>query len=163
MVKIKVLKKDGLALPRYAHKSDAGFDIKGVSLKKIYRGSEEVDISEYQTTKDNCFYINQGERALIGTNLFMEIPEGYYVEIKPKSGVNLKTGFVCSLGTIDAGYNGEIGLIMTNTTNRTLKVELNTYMAQGLLKKVEVADFEFTESLDKSDRGDGGFGSTGVK
>jgi len=52
---------------------------------------------------------------------------------------------------------------MTNTTNKILKVELNTYMAQGLLKKVEVADFEFTESLDKSERGDGGFGSTGVK
>lgn len=106
-----------------------------------------------------------GERKLIPTGIKISIPLGYEVQVRPKSGLALKYGITLpnTPGTIDAGYRGEIGIILLNTGSEQFVIEKNMKIAQLVLNKVEQAEIEIVESLDETSRGEGGFGSTGTQ
>ena len=105
------------------------------------------------------------DRALIPTGLFMELPIGYEAQVRPRSGLALKKGITClnSPGTIDADYRGEVGVILANLSKETFVVENGERSAQMVIAKHERAEWVAVEELSTTERGAGGFGSTGVK
>jgi dUTP pyrophosphatase len=164
-VKIKRLHPDAV-IPRYAHEFDAGFDLVAV--------------------EDTI--IEPGETKLVRTGLAMGLPPGYELQVRPRSGISLRTKLRVVLGTVDAGYRGEIGVIVDNIapyidsfdyylTDISGKDELvdesyrvDTYIirkgdriAQAVIKPVEQAHFVEVDELDETERGANGFGSSGVK
>lgn len=145
-MKVKVINKSGFELPKYETKNSAGLDL---------RVSEEM----YKNTE----YILAGERKLLKTGLFLEIPEGYEAQIRPRSGWALKHGITVlnSPGTIDADYRGEVGVILINHSNVPFRISHGDRIAQMVFNKVEQAIFEEVNDLSDTDRGQGGFGSTG--
>lgn len=141
-VPILVKKVDRLAtIPKYSHDGDAGFDLCSVDAVEI----------------------QPGETKVISTGLKMEIPRGYEVQIRPRSGMSLNTSLriTNSPGTIDSPYRGVIGIIMQNTGNKTLHINVGDRIAQGVLSKVPRAGFIEVEELSDTVRGEGGFGHTG--
>ncbi|MEM6565283.1 MAG: dUTP diphosphatase, partial [Pseudomonadota bacterium] len=102
-------------------------------------------------------------RALVPTGLSMEIPQGYEIQIRPRSGLALKHGIalVNSPGTIDSDYRGEIGIILLNTGKDGFEVSHGLRVAQMVVAPVVQAGFELVDTLSQTDRGAGGFGSTG--
>lgn len=165
MIEVKIKLEEGVSIPEYATKGDAGFDLVCTKLLKLYNGKEEVDLEKnLPNTKDNgYFHLRPWERALVGTGIYMEVPEGYELQIRSRSGNTLKKGVVVanSPGTIDSGYRGEIGVILSNTTPYLAKVSFGELVAQGVIKQVEQANFIKVETLSETDRGEGGFGHTG--
>jgi dUTP pyrophosphatase len=129
-------------MPVYAQPGDAGADLKSVE----------------------SIYIPPLERLMVNTGVKLEIPEGYVGLIHPRSGLALKHGITVlnTPGTIDSGYRGEIGVILFNTSNKPFIINQGDRIAQLVIQKVETAEFEFVDVLDNTERGDGGFGSTGV-
>jgi len=105
------------------------------------------------------------QRALIPTGLFIEIPVGYECQVRPRSGLALKKGITVlnSPGTIDADYRGEIGVVLINLSDETFVVEDGERIAQLVFASVKQAQWEVTTELSDTERGTGGFGSTGVK
>jgi dUTP pyrophosphatase len=105
------------------------------------------------------------ERALIKTGLFIALPEGYEAQVRPRSGLAYKNGITVlnSPGTIDADYRGEIGVILVNLSNTDFVINDGERVAQMVIAKYEQADFEQVEILSETERGAGGFGSTGNK
>ena len=144
MAKIKIFTEKGVNVPVYKTKGSVGFDIES---------NEDV-------------IIKPGERKLIHTGLYIEIPSGYELQVRPRSGLSLKDGFVTILGTIDNDYRGEIGVIGVNINDTGyFQIDKGDRIAQGVLAPIEIAKFEKVDSIDelsKTDRGTGGFGSTGV-
>ncbi|MDD3772138.1 MAG: dUTP diphosphatase [Weeksellaceae bacterium] len=142
-MKIKVINKSKHTLPNYETFASAGMDLR-------------ANLSEPVT-------IGSMERALIPTGLFMEIPVGYEAQVRPRSGLALKKGITClnSPGTIDADYRGEIGVILANLSKETFIVEDGERIAQMVIAKHERAEWIETEELSSTERGTGGFGSTG--
>lgn len=104
-------------------------------------------------------------RALIPTGLRVALPEGYELQMRPRSGLALKKGITLlnSPGTIDADYRGEIGVILINHSGEPFTVQRGDRIAQMVLARYEKIEWEPTDYLDDSDRGDGGFGHSGVK
>lgn len=145
MAKIKIFTEKGVNIPVYKTNGSVGFDIES---------NEDV-------------IIKPGERKLIHTGLYMEIPDGYELQIRPRSGLSLKNGFVPILGTIDADYRGEINVIGVNIDNKNgyFQIDKGDRIAQGVLAPIEIAEFEKVDSIDdlsKTDRGSNGLGSTGI-
>lgn len=144
-VKVRVSCKENFepVLPSYATSGAAGADIRACITAPVV--------------------IKPGERALIPTGLLFEIPEGYEIQVRPRSGLALKHGITClnSPGTIDSDYRGEIGVILINTGKEDFTVENNDRIAQIVLSPVIRADFVTTGILSETERGSGGFGSTG--
>lgn len=140
-VQIKKSNED-INIPKYQHNGDAGFD---------FESSEDVIIAPNET-------------KLIGTGLFMKIPFGFELQIRPRSGLSLKTKLrvANSPGTIDSTYTGEIKIIMDNIGKQNEFIKKGDRIAQGVLSTVKQAIFVEVEELEKTDRGVGGFGSTGV-
>jgi dUTP pyrophosphatase len=105
------------------------------------------------------------ERKLIPTGIFMEIPEGYECQVRPRSGLALKKGITVlnSPGTIDADYRGEVGVILINLSSENVVIEPSERIAQLVFAKVEQANWIVSENLSETVRGAGGFGSTGLK
>ena len=105
------------------------------------------------------------ERTLVPTGLSLEIPKGYEAQVRPRSGLALKNGITClnSPGTIDADYRGEVGVILANLSNEPFIIHNGDRIAQLVIAKHETAEWEIVDSLSESDRGSGGFGSTGKK
>ncbi|MBS1704708.1 MAG: dUTP diphosphatase [Armatimonadetes bacterium] len=108
--------------------------------------------------------LNPQERRLIPTGLRMAIPEGYEVQIRPRSGTAIRSGLgmVNSPGTIDSDYRGEIGVILINFGSEPIRFEAGERVAQMVVCPVVRGIFEIVDSLPESERGDGGFGSTGT-
>lgn len=138
-VKIKRLKD--VESPKYAKEFDAGFDLVA---------AEDV-------------IINPGETKVIPTGLAFEIPPGYEMQIRPRSGMSRKTKLRVVLGTIDSGYRGEVGVIADNNLDLPYIVHAGMRIAQGVIAPVETANFVEVDELSDSERGNQGFGSTGVK
>ena len=130
------------ALPAYAHPSDAGMDLRSVA---------DVTIPRFG-------------RALVPTGLVALLPPGYEIQVRPRSGLALKKGVTVlnSPGTIDAGYRGEIGVILANFGEESFEVKKGDKVAQLVLAPVTQAAVEETDVVDATDRGAGGFGSTGA-
>ena len=144
-VKIKVLEKDGLNLPKYGTELSEGADIYSYNKEPI-----ELKV---------------GETKLIPTGLQLDIPDGYEIQLRPRSGLALKHQLTMlnTPATIDADYKGEIGVILTNLGKENFIVESGMRIAQMVLNRVEQIKWEITDNIGESDRGTGGFGSTGTK
>lgn len=144
-MKINIINKSQHALPNYETIASAGMDLR-------------ANLSE-------AIVLEPLQRALIPTGLFMELPIGYEAQVRPRSGLALKKGITClnSPGTIDADYRGEIGVILANLSNETFVVENGERIAQMVIAKHERAEWIEVEVLSETERGTGGFGSTGVK
>lgn len=141
-VKVKKIHPDAV-IPQYKTSGSAGFDLYAI---------EDVEIQP-------------GETKQIRTGLIFEIPEGYEIQIRPRSGMSLKTPLRISNapGTIDSDYRGEVMIIAENTSIVPFSVEKGTRIAQGVLQKVPQAEFIEVERVSETERGEGGFGSTGIK
>ena len=148
-----------------------------IKIKKCENFDKELPMPKYETAlaagadlraclneKENLI-IKPGERVLIPTGLSFEIEPGFEVQIRPRSGLSLKTGLlvVNSPGTIDADYRGEIKIIMGNFSDKTEVIEHGDRVAQMVLMPITQAQFEIVDDLSDTDRGAGGFGSTGKK
>ena len=160
-INIPVINKSNNKLPKYAHKGDAGFDLRA--------NIEEIENSNYLFNaikfSDTTIIVNPGGRALIPTGLYMAIPEGYELQIRPRSGLALNHGITVlnTPGTIDAVYRGNIGVVLINHGTEPFIVEHGDRIAQGVLNKVEEANLVEVDSLDETDRADSGYGKSGVK
>ena len=122
-------------------------------------GSAGVDISNV----DGGYVLQSLERKLFSTGIKLAVPEGYEVQIRPRSGLALKQGVTVlnTPGTIDSDYRGDIGVILVNLSAFPVLIEKGERIAQMVLSKVEKIDFIKVSSLLETDRGEGGFGSTG--
>ena len=143
-VKINIVNNSGNELPGYATAGAAGMDIRA-SL------SEPVVLSPL-------------ERKLIPSGIFMEIPVGYEVQIRPRSGLALKNGLTClnTPGTIDSDYRGELKILLINLSNEEQTINHNDRIAQLVVAKVEHAELIPVQQLNETARAAGGFGHTGV-
>ncbi len=152
MQTVKLLKLEHFdsELPRYETSGAAGADIRA-SLPKEMRGEGLI--------------IEPGKRVLIPTGLAMQIPEGMEIQVRPRSGLSFKTNLlvVNSPGTIDCDYRGEVKIIMGNFGNEAHTIEHGERVAQLVLAPVTQATFQVEGELDSTERGAGGFGSTGTK
>lgn len=144
-MKVKVVNKSGIDLPQYATEFSAGMDVRAAI--------------------DAPVVMEPLQRAMIPTGLYLQIPEGYEVQVRPRSGLAAKKGITVlnAPGTIDADYRGEVCVILVNLSNDPFTVERGERVAQLVLAKHEIIEWEETDALEDSARGDGGFGSTGTK
>tara|TARA_B100000470_G_scaffold220071_1_gene207934 strand:+ start:358 stop:792 length:435 start_codon:yes stop_codon:yes gene_type:complete len=144
-MKVKIVNKSQHALPYYATSQSAGMDLR-------------ANLTEAIT-------LNPLERMLVKTGLYIQLPVGYEAQIRPRSGLAYKKGITVlnSPGTIDADYRGEIGVILVNLSDEEFVIEDGERVAQMIIAKHEQADWEEVVELVETERGAGGFGSTGVK
>ena len=143
-MKVKVVNKSKHALPDYKTALSAGMDL-----------TANIDMP---------VIIKPNERLLIGTGLFIELPEGYEAQIRPRSGLAIKKGITVlnSPGTIDADYRGEIGIIIINHSSETVTINDGERICQMVVAKHERIIWEEQEALNNTERGSGGFGHTGT-
>ena len=142
-MKVKIVNKSGNVLPQYQTSGAAGMDLR-------------AEIAEPVT-------LNSLERAVVKTGLFIELPDGYEAQIRPRSGFAAKQGVTVlnSPGTIDADYRGEIGVILVNLSKEPVTISKGDRIAQMVIARHERAEWEEVSALTDSQRGSGGFGSTG--
>ena len=167
-MEVKVVNKSTNPLPKYETPQSAGLDVRADFSRvtpqnpiKIFGEGEIIFKGEGHAT--TMLRLEPGSRALIPTGLFTAIPEGYEIQVRPRSGLALKKGVELSNspGTIDADYRSEIGVILKNGGLDTIWIEDGERICQFVLNKVERIDWNIVESLDKTER-NGGFGSTGT-
>ena len=160
-INVPVINKSSNELPKYAHKGDAGFDLRA-NVEEIKNDNYLFNAIRFNAT---TIILNPGGRVLIPTGLYMAIPEGYELQIRPRSGLALKYGItvVNTPGTIDSTYRGNIGVILKNDGTEPFIIEQGDRIAQGVLNKVEEANLIEVDSLDETDRSDSGYGKSGVK
>jgi dUTP pyrophosphatase len=144
-MKVKVVNKSKHSLPNYSTIASAGMDL---------RANIELPIT-----------LKPLERIIVKTGIFIELPIGYEAQVRPRSGLAFKKGITVlnSPGTIDADYRGEVGVILVNLSSDNFVIEDGERIAQMVIAKHEQADWVEVEKLEESERGSGGFGSTGVK
>jgi len=144
-MKVRIINNSAHPLPSYETIYSAGMDIR-------------ANVAEPSTLKPL-------ERAIVKTGLFIELPIGYEAQVRPRSGLAAKKGITVlnSPGTIDADYRGEIGVILVNLSNENYIIQNGERIAQLVIAKHERAVWEEVDELQETDRGSGGFGSTGLK
>lgn len=165
-MKIQVINRGQQALPKFETSGAAGADIRADFSRiseypiKVYGGAEVI--SAGQSHNKVMIKLTPHSRALIPTGLYMAIPEGYELQIRPRSGLALKEGLSLAncTATIDSDYRGEVGIIILNTSNEDRFIEDGERIAQILLKRVEQFSWEEVENLSETRRGEGGFGHT---
>jgi dUTP pyrophosphatase len=144
-VPVNIVNTSSNPLPAYATPGSAGMDIRA-------HLTEPVTLQPL-------------ERNLIPTGLFIELPEGYEAQIRPRSGMALKQGITClnSPGTVDADYRGELKVILINLSNMVQQINHGDRIAQMIIAKNEKAELFLVDELNESSRGEGGFGHTGIQ
>ena len=144
-MEVKIINKSQHALPSYETIASAGLDVRA-------NIEESIGLKPLQ-------------RTLVKTGLFMEIPVGFECQVRSRSGLALKKGIsvLNAPGTIDADYRGEVGVILINLSDETFIIENGERIAQLVFAKVEQAEWKNVQILTETNRGDGGFGSTGIK
>lgn len=144
-MKVNIINKSGHALPNYETAASAGMDLR-------------ANIKEPITLKPL-------ERAIVPTGIFIELPIGVEAQVRPRSGLAAKKGITVlnAPGTIDADYRGEVGVILANLSSEDFTIENGERIAQMVITKHERAEWNQVEALSETDRGAGGFGSTGTK
>ena len=145
MIKIKVVNRGHQQLPAYATPQSAGMDLR-------------ANLSEPIT-------LHPMERRLIPTGLHIALPEGYEAQVRPRSGLALKHGLTVlnTPGTIDADYRGEIGVVLINLSQEDFVINDGERIAQMVIARHDQGDLVVVEELDQTERGEGGYGHTGVK
>ena len=143
-MKLKIVNKSGNALPEYKTPDSSGMDLRA--------------------NLDEDLVIKSGEIQLVPTGIFMEIPEGYEGQVRARSGLALKYGISLpnGIGTIDSDYRGELKVILINHGKEDFVIKNGDRIAQIVFIKYEKAELEIVESLEDTERSEGGFGSTGV-
>lgn len=141
-MKIKIVNKSNHRLPEYKTSQSAGMDLK-------------ANISEPLVLKP-------GERQLIPTGLHIQLPDGYHADIRPRSGLAIKEGVMCALGLIDSDYTGDLGVILFNLGQHNFVVNPADRIAQLVVCKDERIEWDEVRELTPTERGDKGFGSTGI-
>jgi dUTP pyrophosphatase len=144
-MEIKIINKSNHPLPSYETSASAGMDLRAFIQESIT--------------------LQPLERTIVTTGLFIELPIGYEAQIRPRSGLAYKNGITVlnSPGTIDADYRGEIGVILVNLSQQAFTVQNGERIAQMVISKHERAQWNETSELSNTNRGEGGFGSTGLK
>ncbi|PIN94394.1 dUTP diphosphatase [Candidatus Pacearchaeota archaeon CG10_big_fil_rev_8_21_14_0_10_31_9] len=137
-LRIKKLHEDAI-LPSYAHPGDAGIDL----------------------FSREDYVLKAGERYTFNLGISVEIPEGYFGSVRDKSGLASKSGLTILAGVVDSSYRGEIGIVVLNTSNEDYKIDKGAKIAQMLIQPVHSCEIEEVQELSKTQRGTGGFGSTG--
>ncbi|AYY25295.1 deoxyuridine 5'-triphosphate nucleotidohydrolase [Bacillus cereus group sp. Bc222] len=158
-LRVKIKRVKDVELPKYAKPGDSGFDLVAAEDTIIW----------------------PGETKVVPTGLAFEIPPGYELQVRPRSGISRKTFLRVVLGTVDSGFRGEVGVIVSNTSyignhitlginddsgiyaNVKYEIKKGDRIAQGVIAPVETANFVEVDELSDSERGNQGFGSTGVK
>lgn len=145
MVKIKIVNRGTQQLPAYATPQSAGMDLR-------------ANITEPIT-------LQPMERRIIPTGLHIALPEGYEAQVRPRSGLAFKHGITVlnSPGTIDADYRGELGVLLINLSTEPFVIEAGERIAQMVIARHEQGEFCLVKELDETERGEGGYGHTGVK
>ncbi len=143
MLTIRIVNKSGMPLPQYETSGSAGMDL---------RAHLEAEIT-----------LNPLERTLVPTGLFIELPHGYEAQVRPRSGMSIKHGItmINCVGTIDSDYRGEIKVPVVNLSNEPYTLKHGERVAQMVIAKYETAHLEAVAVINETDRGAGGFGSTG--
>ena len=144
-MEIKIVNKSQHPLPTYGTEASAGVDLRANITESII--------------------LKPLERTLVKTGLFIELPIGFEAQVRPRSGLAFKNGVTVlnTPGTIDADYRGEIGVILVNLSNENFTIENGERVAQLVIAKHEQAEWNLVEELSDTERGSGGFGSTGKK
>jgi dUTP pyrophosphatase len=144
-MQINIINTSSHSLPSYETLASAGMDLRAAIQEPIS--------------------LQPLERVLVKTGLFIELPIGYEAQVRPRSGLALKKGITVlnSPGTVDADYRGEIGVILVNLSSETFVVENGERIAQLVIAKHERAEWNQVSALSETERGAGGFGSTGLK
>jgi dUTP pyrophosphatase len=144
-MKVKIINKSGHQVPAYETAHSAGMDL---------RASLETPVT-----------IGPLERVIVPTGLFIELPEGHEAQIRPRSGLAAKKGITVlnSPGTVDADYRGEIKVILINLSKEEFIIENGERVAQMVIARHERIEWQSAEELAETNRGSGGFGSTGIK
>ena len=144
MINLHVINKSNNPLPEYQTKQSAG-----------------VDLCAFTSTD---VILSPGDRVLIGTGLYIALPVGYEAQIRPRSGLALKYGItiINSPGTIDSDYRGELKIALINHSKEDYIVKNGDRIAQMVISKYEQISFTLTENLDHTERGEGGYGHTGI-
>ncbi len=142
-IRINIVNTSSNPLPEYATSGSAGMDLRA--------------------NLDAPVILHPMERSLIPTGLFIELPEGYEAQVRPRSGLAIKQGITClnSPGTVDSDYRGELKVILINLSNTVQQINHGERIAQMVIAKTERAVFYQVEQLNASQRGEGGFGHTG--
>lgn len=165
MIKVPVVNESCNELPKYATTGAAGFDFRADVSKVKEKFTWNCVLSYKEDGTINKVIVCPGGRALIPTGLHMSIPEGYMLAVVTRSGLGLKNGITManSYGVIDADYRGDIGLIIQNNGFEPFAIVTGDRVGQGLLYKVEQAEFELVNELTETERGEGGYGHSGTK
>ncbi|MCK0144148.1 dUTP diphosphatase [Arenibacter sp. F26102] len=142
---IKIINKSAHVLPSYETLASAGMDLRANLTESIV--------------------LQPMERTIVKTGLFLELPIGFEAQVRPRSGLAAKKGITVlnAPGTVDADYRGEVGVILINLSNEAFTIENGERIAQLVIAKHERAEWNEVEELSETSRGEGGFGSTGVK
>ena len=145
MTNIRIINKSHHPLPAYATEQSAGMDLRA--------------------NIDESITLNPMERRIIPTGLYIALPPGYEAQVRPRSGLAFKHGITVlnSPGTIDADYRGEIGVLLVNLSNEPFVITEGERIAQMVIARHEQGQFEVVDELDQTERGEGGYGHTGVK
>ena len=145
MTNIRIINKSHHPLPAYATEQSAGMDLRA--------------------NIDESITLNPMERRIIPTGLYIALPPGYEAQVRPRSGLALKHGITVlnSPGTIDADYRGEIGVLLINLSTEPFVITEGERIAQMVIARHEQGQFEVVDELDQTERGEGGYGHTGVK
>ena len=164
-MEVKVINKSANELPKYEHPTgDSGMDLRADlwNINEKFLFNSHV-IRKEDNTIDHII-IEPGGRALIPTELYTAIPEGYEVQVRPRSGLALKQGITVlnTPGTIDASYRNGWGVILMNQGSEPFIVKQGDRIAQAVLAKVEQIEWKEVETLDETERGLGGFGSSDI-
>ena len=144
-ITVRIINKSENPLPEYATSGSAGMDIRASLTETLV--------------------LRPMERFLVPTGLYIELPEGYEAQVRPRSGLAVKQGLTClnTPGTIDSDYRGEIKVILINLSQEEQAIHTGDRIAQMIVSKVERAQWELTESISLTERNEGGFGHTGKK
>jgi len=144
-IKVKIINNSGFDLPAYETFSSAGMDVRAALKEPVTLGPLE--------------------RRLIPTGLRVQLPHGYEMQIRPRSGLALRHGISLANtpGTVDADFRGEIGIVLINLSNEPFTVKPGERICQMVITRYTRVEWEPTDSIDETERGDGGFGHTGLQ
>lgn len=144
MIKVHIINESNNEMPSYATEGSAGMDLRAFLSEPIV--------------------LKPLERKLVSTGIRIKLPNGYEAQVRPRSGLALKKGLsLCNaIGTIDSDYTGVVGAIMINLSNEDIIINNGDRIAQMVINKYEQVELEPVELLEKTERGDGGFGHTGI-
>lgn len=168
-MRVKIVNKSKHPMPKYATEGSSCVDLYANLTPEILDNLKAYgDVTRCKNPFDDeksWIVINPGSRVLIPTGIHIQLPEGYEAQVRPRSGLALKYGITVlnTPGTIDSDYTGEIGVILMNSGTEPFSVGDGDRIAQMALVRYDKIEFEEVETLDETERGNGGFGHTGIQ